>query len=135
MLKILKSAVLIGLFYCASSMATETAEKVFELRTYKTHPGKLQALEARFRDHTTRIFSNHGMQVVAYWTPTELPEASNTLIYVLSHASRAQADKNWKAFIADPEWKRVAAESQKDGKILVSIDRVYMQSTDFSPMR
>ena len=34
---------------------------VFEMRTYTAHPGRLDALMRRFRDHTTRIFEKHGM--------------------------------------------------------------------------
>ncbi|MFP6693826.1 MAG: NIPSNAP family protein, partial [Pirellulales bacterium] len=48
----------------------KAADRFFELRTYTTHPGRLDALHKRFRDHTNGIFKKHGMQLVAFWTPT-----------------------------------------------------------------
>ena len=109
--------------------------KVFELRTYTATPGNLDNLHARFRDHTTRVFRKHGMEVVAYWAPTEGEEAENTLVYVLEHKSRAAADASWQAFIADPEWAEVAAASNANGPILAGIEKLFMKATDYSPMQ
>jgi hypothetical protein len=109
--------------------------KVFELRTYTATPGNLDNLHARFRDHTTRIFRKHGMEVVAYWAPTEGEEAENTLVYVLEHKSRAAADASWQAFIADPEWAEVAAASNANGPILAGIEKLFMEATDYSPLQ
>lgn len=109
--------------------------KVFELRTYTATPGNLDNLHARFRDHTTRIFRKHGMEVVAYWAPTEGEEAENTLVYVLEHKSRAAADASWQAFIADPEWAEVAAASNANGPILAGIENLFMKATDYSPLQ
>ena len=109
--------------------------KVFELRTYTATPGNLDNLHARFRDHTTRIFRKHGMEVVAYWAPTEGEEAENTLVYVLEHKSRAAADASWQAFIADPEWAEVDAASNANGPILAGIEKLFMKATDYSPLQ
>src|ERR1043166_8191961 len=79
--------------------------RVFELRTYVCHPGKLEALKTRFRDHTIRIFKKHGMDSIGYWVPQD-DRKDTTLIYIIAHKSRAQADQNWKDFSADPEWKK-----------------------------
>ena len=123
----LSSAVLLGTVALTSTSQAE----VFELRTYTTNEGKLPNLNARFRDHTVRIFEKHGMKSIGYWTPTD---KENTLIYVISHKSRDAAKASWKAFGADPEWKKVAAESQKDGRILAKRpEMVYMTPTDYSP--
>jgi hypothetical protein len=111
------------------------AARVFEIRTYHTLPGRLEALHKRFREHTMKMFEKHGMTNVAYWTPQDSPGHENTLIYVVSHASREQAKKNWAAFIADPEWQKIAADSQKDGKIVEKIESVFMDATDYSPLR
>ena len=106
---------------------------VYELRTYVTNEGKLDNLNARFRDHTVRLFEKHGMENVGYWVPTEAPASANTLIYVLKHANRDAAKASWKAFIADPEWKKVAKASQVDGKILAQRPAsVFMNATDYS---
>jgi len=111
------------------------AGEVYELRTYTTNEGKLEDLHARFRDHTIRLFAKHGMESIAYWTPAEDDRRSeNTLIYILRHESREAAKASWKAFLADPEWKRVAAESQKDGRLLAERpESVFMETTDYSP--
>ena len=71
-------------------------DRVYELRTYTAAPGKFDALNARFRDHTVRIFAKHGVKNIIYWTPTEGPLVGNTLIYVIPHASREAAEKFWK---------------------------------------
>jgi hypothetical protein len=108
--------------------------EVYELRTYTTNPGKLDALNARFRDHTVKLFEKHGIKSVGYWVPTDGEQAENTLIYVIRHESREAAAESWKSFLADPEWKQVAADSQKDGRILAKRpESVYMEKTDYSP--
>jgi hypothetical protein len=106
---------------------------VYELRVYHAAPGKLADLLARFRDHTVKIFDRHGLKSVAYWTPADEPEKSNTLIYILRHPSREAAAANWKAFGDDPEWKSVRDKSEENGKLTTSIDSTYMTMTDFSP--
>jgi hypothetical protein len=112
-----------------------TATRVFEIRTYYTFPGRLDALHKRFREHTMKMFEKHGMTNVAYWTPQDSPAKDNTLVYVVSHASREAARANWAAFIADPEWQRISADSQQDGKIVEKIESVFVAATDYSPLR
>ncbi len=103
---------------------------VYELRTYTANEGKLDALHARFRNHTMRIFEKHGMQNVAYWIPAD---QADTLIYIIAHADSAAAQANWQAFIADPEWQKVYADSIADGRLVKNIDNVFMTKTDYSP--
>jgi len=109
--------------------------RVFEIRTYTTAPGKLEALKTRFRDHTIKIFNKYDMKSVGYWVPQDAPTKDNTLIYMISHESRDAAKKNWAAFGADPEWQKVSKESQMDGKIVAGITSVYMDPTDYSPIK
>ena len=106
---------------------------VFELRIYHAAPGKLPDLLARFRDHTIKLFDQHGMQSVAYWLPLDEPDKSNTLIYILHHPSREAAAANWKSFQDDPEWKSVKEKSEANGKLVDKVDSTYMALTDFSP--
>ena len=120
-----------GIFFSTSAQD----QKVFELRTYQATPGNLDNLHARFRDHTTRIFRKHGMEVVGYWSPTNEEERDDTLVYLLSHDNQDAADASWQAFIADPEWEEVAEESNRNGQILGGIERKYMVATDYSPMK
>jgi NIPSNAP len=111
----------------------QSSTGVYELRVYHTAPGKLQDLLARFREHTTKLFDRHGMKNVAYWTPVDEPEKSNTLIYILCHPSREAAAANWKSFQDDPEWKSVRDKSEANGKLVEKVDSTFMTLTDFSP--
>jgi hypothetical protein len=114
--------------------AAQTA-RVFELRTYTAPEGKLSDLHARFRDHTMRIFQKHGMTNVGYWKPMDAPLSDNTLIYLLAHPSREAAKASWGAFVGDPEWKKVASEPQFNGKIVAKVESVFLEPTDYSPMK
>ena len=105
--------------------------KVYELRVYHVVPGKLDSLAARFRDHTDKLFSKHGIKSVAYWTGLDEPAKNNTFLYILEHPSRDAAAANWKAFQEDAEWKTLKAKS--DGKLVKKIDSTYLTLTDFSP--
>ena len=106
---------------------------VFELRVYHANEGKLDDLLARFRDHTVAIFKRHGIESVAYWTPTDEPLKGKTLFYMLRHPSRAAATANWAAFHDDPEWKRVSAASEANGKLVEKTESTFLKLTDFSP--
>lgn len=110
----------------------KVSSRFYELRTYTTLPGRLPALNKRFAEHTLKLFEKHGMKNEMYWMPTD---EDNKLIYVVSHASREAADQSWKAFGADPDWQKVRAESEKDGKIVEKVERVWMKATDYSPAK
>jgi predicted GIY-YIG superfamily endonuclease len=111
---------------------SQTKTRVFELRTYTTNEGKLPDLQKRFRDHTVEIFTRLGMTSVGYFTPQDKP---NTLVYVLAFPSRDAATKSWNAFKDDAEWKKVSAASEENGKIVSHVDSVFMDPTDYSPMK
>lgn len=107
---------------------------VYELRTYTAPAGKLDALIARFRDHTDTIFKRHDLKVIGYWVPED--NKDNQFIYIVEHKSKADADKNWAAFQNDEEWKKVRAESEKGGALTTKPpDRVYMDPVDFSKLK
>jgi hypothetical protein len=117
-----------------NSTTAPAAAGIYELRVYHAAAGKLGDLLARFREHTIKLFDRHGMKSVAYWTPLEEPEKSNTLIYILQHPSREAATANWKSFQDDPEWKSVHEKSEANGKLVEKVDSTFMALTDFSPM-
>ena len=119
----------------APAVAAQAANRVFELRTYTAAEGKIDALNARFRDHTLGLFKKHGITNVGYWMPTDGPTAKNTLVYLISHASRDAAKQSWAAFQKDPEWQKVAQESQVNGKIVASVVSQFLVPTDYSPMK
>jgi hypothetical protein len=108
---------------------------VYELRMYHAMPGKLDALKARFRDNTIRIFDRLNMKSVGYWVPQDAPNSDNLLIYILEHPNREVATKNWASFNADPEWVKVKAASEANGKLVDHVDDYYMNPTDFSKLK
>ena len=124
-----------GSWHGAAVAYAQAANRVYELRTYTSTDGKLGDLQARFRDHTMRIFEKHGMKNVGYWVPQDSPTHDNTLIYIISHESRDAAKKSWAAFGADPEWQKVNKESNANGPILKGVVSVYMDPTDYSPVK
>jgi hypothetical protein len=106
---------------------------VYELRIYHVVPGKIENLVARFRDHTMKLFADHGIKSVAYWTALDEPVKSSTFFYILEHPSREAAAANWKAFQDDPQWKSVKAKSEENGKLVERIGSTFLTLTDFSP--
>lgn len=110
--------------------------RCFELRTYTAAPGKLEALNARFRDHTCALFKKHGMEIVGFWIPTDKEKGSeNTLVYMLAHKSREEAKKSWAAFSNDPDWKKARTESEVNGKLTDKVESVFLAATDYSPLK
>ena len=121
--------------HAAEAPAAENEARVFELRTYTTHPGKLDALHKRFREHTCALFKKHGMETIGYWTPVEEPESENTLIYILAFPSREARNKAFDAFRNDPAWQKAFEESRVDGPIVEKVESKFITPTDYSPVR
>jgi hypothetical protein len=113
------------------SIAKDT--RCFEMRTYYAAPGKLEALNARFRDHTCALFKKHGMENIGYWIPTDAGKgADNTLVYLIAHQSREAAKKSWAAFSSDPAWKKAQQASEVNGKLVTKVESVFLGATDYS---
>ena len=110
------------------------SNRVFELRVYHAVPGKLPALESRFRDTASRLPAKHDLKAVGYWVPEDAPASDNTFIYILAHPSREEAKKNWDAMFADPAFQEMVKSEQAD-KLVNKVDATYMRPTDFSPMK
>jgi hypothetical protein len=117
--------------FAESAVPAPKDARFFEMRTYFAAPGKLEALQARFRNHTLKLFENHGMTNIGYWVPVENPD--NKLVYILAYPDREAREKSWKEFMADPDWQAAFKESEKDGKLVAKMEAVYMKATDFSP--
>ena len=110
------------------------SNRVFELRIYHTVPAKLPALESRFLDIYSKPLAKHDLQVVCYWVPEGAADWNNTFVYLVAHSNREEAKTNWDAMLADPEVQE-AIKSEEANKLVGKIDRMYMRSTDFSPMK
>jgi hypothetical protein len=108
---------------------------VYELRLYHVNEGKMDALKARFGDHTDGIFKRHNMKSVGYWVPEDAPYSQNLFVYILEHPSREEARKNWSAFQNDPEWKKVKGDSETRGPLVDHIESYFMDPTSFSALK
>ena len=124
-----------GICVGAGTAQAQRSTKVFEIRTYTAADGKLQTLSDRFRDRTISLFKKHGMSMVGFWIPTDAPQSTTTLVYMMAWPSRAVADKTWQEFGDDPEWKALVAETEKDGRLWTKLDRLWLGPTEFSPMK
>lgn len=119
----------------ALSSSSGSGDRVFEMRIYHTENEKMaEAMHARFRDHTRRLFRKHGMELVGFWVPRE---EKTKLVYILAHASREAADESWRNFREDPEWQRVRRESHEKagGEIVSKVESIFMDPTDYSDIR
>src|SRR5215831_16415310 len=110
-------------------------QHVYELRVYHVNEGKMEALIARFGDHTDAIFKRHNMKSIGYWRPEDAPYSQNLFVYILEHPSREEARKNWAAFQNDAEWKKVKADSETEGPLANHIDSYFMDPTSFSALK
>jgi hypothetical protein len=110
------------------------SNRIFELRIYHTVPGKEPALESRFRDTTSKLLAKHNLKVVGYWVPEDAPAWDDTFIFMVAHANREDAKKNWAAFAADPGFQEVI-KSEQTNKTVEKVDVTYMRPTEFSPMK
>ena len=120
----------------APSPSLKSTGRLLELRTYYAMPGKLEDIHKRFRDHTMRIFAKHGMTVVGFWGPVYKKDGSDgKLTYLMSFKNREERDAKWREFATDPEWQKVAKESEANGKLLEKIDSVFLYDTDYTPAK
>jgi hypothetical protein len=115
--------------------SAQPSNHVYELRLYHVNEGKMDALIARFGDHTDAIFRRHHMKSIGFWRPEDAPYSQNLFVYILEHPSREEARKNWAAFQADPEWKKVKADSETNGALANHIDSYFMDPTSFSALK
>jgi hypothetical protein len=110
------------------------SNRVFELRIYHALPGKMPALESRFRDTTSKLMAKHDLKVVGDWVTEGSPDWDNTFVDIVAHPSQEAAKKNWDAIMADPEFQAVI-KSEQANKLVEKIDSTFMRPTDFSPMK
>lgn len=127
------AAAVLGIGAIAGQVHGQAPGHVYELRVYHVNPGKLDAVNARFRDHTDEIFRRHGIKSIGYWLPQD--SKLNEFIYVVDHKSKEDADRNWKAFQTDPEWIKVRDASEANGKLVDHVDSTYMDPTTYSKMK
>ena len=109
----------------------------FELRIYKTLPGKRDALAARFGDYTTGIYERHGIRNVGYWLAASGEDADRTFVYMRGYPSRQARDERLGKAHADPEFDEVVRtmERNPDTRLIESVQSVDLVPTDYSAIR
>jgi hypothetical protein len=135
---ILAAAIAASVWAQSGGNSVASDSRVFEMRTYYAAPGKLEDLQARFRNHTTKLFEKHGMTNIGYWVPVDEKTgqpSGNTLVYILAFPSLEARQKSWEAFRNDPAWNTVRTESEKNGKIVEKIESVFLKATDYSKIK
>ena len=119
----------------AAPAAEPAAPRLYELRVYTAAPGKMDALHARFRAHTLRLFAKHGIEGVGYWTGAD-EGGRDKLYYLVAYPDRAARERRLVGGIAkDPEFLRAVAASEAEGKLTSSTESVLLAPTDYSPIR
>jgi hypothetical protein len=124
-----------GFWMGRETTVSAATTNVYEIRRYTAAPGKLEELQARFRNHTDAIFKKHNMKSVGYFAPMDEPLAKNTFIYILEFPSRDAAKKDWDEFRVDPEWVKVQKESEANGKLVDNVESIFANPTEFSKMK
>ncbi|NLT71416.1 MAG: NIPSNAP family protein [Verrucomicrobiaceae bacterium] len=121
-----------------AASASDKKPGIFEMRHYTARPGKLAALDARFRDHTIALLTKHGMTQLPYFHLDEGQDHSEvTLIYFLAHDSAEARTESFAAFRKDPDWIAVRDASEKDGKLVIEngVVSTLLDPTDYSPIK
>jgi hypothetical protein len=107
---------------------------IYELRIYRCVPGRQSALLSRFKNKTMRIWEKHGVRQAGFWT-TLIGKSSQEITYMLAWDSLAEREKRWSAFLADPEWAMVVAETEKDGQLVENISSQLLTPAAFSAVK
>lgn len=107
---------------------------IHELRIYHCVSGRLPDLNRRFETITLKIWAQHGIRPVGFWT-TLVGDDNNALHYLLEWDSLAERERIWNAFAADPKWLAARAETEKNGPIVARIENRMLAPTGYSKLR
>jgi len=132
------AAVVAGAMACsggAPARKTEGKPRYFEMRMYTANPGKMEALQKRFRDHANRLLTRHGMEILGHWTVESGEGAGNTYVFILAYPSKEAREASWKAFMADPEWMKAKEESEKAGVLVGKVVQTFMVPLEYSAIQ
>ena len=132
----------LGMTFAAGLLVGQTTllnaagkNRVLEIRTYTTHDGRLPALVERMGHGENKVFERLGMKPVGFFVANEAPKSENTFVYILSHESREKAKENWAKFRDDAQWKEIRQRSEAAGPIVSKVENIFVDPTDFSPLK
>jgi hypothetical protein len=75
------------------------------------------------------------MKLVGFWSPRDEKEAEVKMYYILSYPSKEAADKSWAGFRSDKDWITARDASENDGKLVDKIESIWLNPTDYSPIK
>jgi hypothetical protein len=107
---------------------------LYELRIYHAMPGRMPDLNKRFETITLKIWERFGIRQVGFWN-VQIGESNQDLYYMLEWKDLAERERVWAAFMADPEWQKARAETEKNGPLLTSISNYMLSPTAYSRMK
>jgi hypothetical protein len=111
----------------------ENRPRIFELRTYESHSERANLKKVEmFNSGEIAIFRRTGLRAV-FFGRTMIGSKLPNLTYMLTFEDMGAHDKNWAAFIADPEWKKLStAPGYTDGEIISNISNTFLTPTPYS---
>ncbi len=107
---------------------------LYELRIYHSNPTKLPKLHDRFKTHTLKFWEKHGIRQVGFWTPM-IGDNNQDLYYIIAWENLAEREQRWGAFMSDPDWIRIKAETEKDGPFYSHITNMILTPTAYSALK
>jgi hypothetical protein len=72
------------------------------------------------------------MDNVLYSVVADPPLSGNTFVWMVAHESREAAKKSWAAVLGDPDFKALISKS---GKTTVKTESIFLNPTDYSPLK
>ena len=113
--------------------APEAKPRVLELRTYESHSeaaGKKKIQMFNNGGGEIAIFRRVGLTPV-FFGETIIGNKRPNLTYMLTFDDMEEQQRNWKAFVDDPEWKRVSALPEYANTVS-NITKVFLVPVPFS---
>ncbi len=107
---------------------------IYEMRVYRSAPGKLPALLKRFETVTIDMMKQHGIRPFAFFT-TVIGASNHELTYYLAWESLAEREQKMAAFSSDPDWLAARAKTEVDGPLAENITNQILAPTVFSPLQ
>jgi NIPSNAP len=107
--------------------------RIFELRTYESHNERAaQTKIEMFNRAEIAIFRKAGLAPV-FFGETIAGSAMPSLTYMLVYEDMAAHDRQWSAFSADPDWKKLSTTpGYTDPDIVSSISNMYLRPAAYS---
>lgn len=124
-------AIAVTALVAATARPSEPTGRVYELRVETARAGKLAALSTRTRDKAMKLYQRHGIQVVGVFTPAD--GAENKLYGLFRYPTKDAREASWKVCLADPEYKSMIDESNREGKLVAKSESTVLVPTGYSP--